>query len=244
MRTAVAFAASPLFSAALLAALTGCSQTRVSEPVGMAPATQPAAAVQHDYGRWEKEIAAYEAKDRTHPPAKGGIVFIGSSTIRMWKTLETDFPDHHVMNRGFGGSEIADSTYFADRIIFPYEPRMVVLRAGGNDIHAGKTPEQVFADYQAFVARVHARLPKAQIVYIALCPAPSRWAERDANKALNSLVQKHTRRHAYLKYVETYQMSLDSEGQARRELFLDDQLHFNAEGYRILADLVRPALAR
>jgi len=82
------------------------------------------------FAKWEKEIAAFEAKDAEHPPEKGGIVFIGSSSIRMWKTLETDFPKYRVLNRGFGGSEIEDSVHFADRIVFPYAPRMVVLYAG------------------------------------------------------------------------------------------------------------------
>jgi lysophospholipase L1-like esterase len=182
--------------------------------------------------------------DRSTPPPKGGVLFIGSSTIRRWKTLQDDFPGRQVMNRGFGGSQIADSTHFAERIIFPYEPRMILLRAGGNDIHAGKSPEQVFADYRAFVHKVHARLPNTRIAYIATCPAPVRWEERDATKTLNALVEKYTRRHAYLKYIETYDMSVAPDGQPRRELFVADQLHFNAAGYKILADRVRPYLPK
>src|ERR1051325_2365868 len=113
----------------------------------------------HDFGKWEPEIAAYEQMDKTTPPPKGGLVFIGSSTIRLWKTLAQDFPGRHVINRGFGGSQIVDSTHFADRVIFPYEPSMVLLRAGGNDLWAGKSPEQVFDDFKAFVATVRSKLP-------------------------------------------------------------------------------------
>src|SRR6266481_784004 len=91
----------------------------------------PAANPPHDFARWESEIAAFEQSDRTNPPPKGGVLFIGSSTIRLWKALDQDFPTPHVINRGFGGSDIADSTYFADRIIFPYEPKKIFLRAGG-----------------------------------------------------------------------------------------------------------------
>ena len=76
--------------------------------------TQP-----HNFDRWEKEIAAFEEKDKTNPPPKGGLLFIGSSTIRGWKTLEQDYPNHKVINRGFGGSQIVDSTHFAERVIFP-----------------------------------------------------------------------------------------------------------------------------
>ena len=106
-----------------------------------------------DFEKWEKEIAAYEQADRTSLPPKGGLLFIGSSTIRLWKTLAQDFPLHNVINRGFGGSQIVDSTHFAERIIFPYAPRMILLRAGGNDIHAGKSPELVFSDFRALWPR-------------------------------------------------------------------------------------------
>jgi lysophospholipase L1-like esterase len=243
MKLAPARAAALLSCTVLFAAVPAWSQTRpaASRP---AVATQPAASAGHNFARWEKEIAAYEALDRAHPPAKGGVLFIGSSTVRLWTTLDKDFPDQRVLNRGFGGSQIVDSTHFAERIIFPYEPRMVVLRAGSNDIHAGKSPEQVYADYRAFVAKVHARLPKAQIVYISISPAPARWAERDANKALNILVEQYTRGRPYLKYVETYAMVLGHDGQPRRELFVRDRLHFSAEGYRLLAERVRPLLPR
>src|SRR5215207_4201445 len=108
-----------------------------------APSTKPA----RNFARWEKEIAAMEAKDKESPPPKGGIVFIGSSTIRGWKTLQEDFPGQPVINRGFGGSEIVDSTFYADRLIFPHAPTQVFLRAGGNDIHAGKSADAVFEDF-------------------------------------------------------------------------------------------------
>src|SRR5262245_15054396 len=92
------------------------------------------AETKHDFARWENEIAAYEQMDRTNPPPNGALLFIGSSTIRLWKTLAEDFPEQRVINRGFGGSEIVDATHFAERLIFPHVPRMVFLRAGGNDL--------------------------------------------------------------------------------------------------------------
>lgn len=230
-----------------IVSLTACAQRTQTKPVSQeasVPATKPAEAKAHDFDRWEKEISAYEKADREKMPAKGGVLFIGSSTVRMWKTLDKDFPGYNVINRGFGGSQIVDSTHFAERIIFPYEPKMIFLRAGGNDIHAGKSAKRVFDEYKAFVTKIHGRLPKTQIAYIALCPAPSRWAERDANKALNELVKEFSKNRPYLKYVETYDMSLTADGQAREELFLPDRLHFNAEGYKILADRVRPFMPK
>jgi GDSL-like Lipase/Acylhydrolase family len=225
----------------LIALTIGCG---VQEPTGdstiqPAPATQ---AAKHDFARWEKDIAAFEAADRSAPPPKGAILFIGSSTIRLWKTLAQDFPQHQVINRGFGGSEIVDSTHFADRIIFPCEPKMVLLRAGGNDIHNGKSPEQVFDDYRQFVARIHGKLPQTKIVFISLCPAISRWSEAEKNKALNKLVEEYSRDKPYLGYIESYDISLGPDGQPRPELFVADKLHLNEEGYKLLVARVRPHL--
>src|SRR5262245_642277 len=101
-----------------------------------------------DSSRFEKEVAAYEAQDKTSPPPKGLILFTGASTIRRWTTLAQDYPDYQVINRGFGGSQIADATYFAERLIFPHAPRQVFIRSGGNDLNAGKPPEQVFSDFK------------------------------------------------------------------------------------------------
>jgi lysophospholipase L1-like esterase len=198
----------------------------------------------HDFAQWEKEIAAFEALDRTHPPPRRGLLFVGSSTIRKWTTLAADFPNQPVLNRGFGGSEIVDSTHFADRIVFPYAPRMIFFRAGGNDLWAGKTPEAVFADFKEFVAKVQTRLPKTEIIFISWCPTPSRWKQHDKEKALNAMVADYAHRTPHLQYIETYDMVLGADGQPRPELFLPDQLHFNAAGYRLLTERVRPFLPR
>lgn len=198
----------------------------------------------HDFEKWENEIAAFERMDRTQPPPKGAVLFVGSSTIRLWTTLAEDFPGQRVINRGFGGSEIVDSTHFAERIIFPYEPRAIFLRAGGNDLWAGKSPEQVFADFQEFVAKVRTKLPETDIVFISWSPTIARWKQADKEKKLNALVEQYTRQAPHLKYIDTYSMVLGPDGQPRAELFGPDKLHFNTEGYRLLASRVRPYLTR
>ena len=196
------------------------------------------------FEKWEKDIAAYEQADRTSPPPKGGLLFIGSSTIRLWKTLASDFPHHNVINRGFGGSQIADSTHFAERIVFPYAPRMILLRAGGNDIHAGKSPELVFSDFRAFVMKVREKLPDAEIAYIALSPSIARWDEKEKGEALNRMIREYAREIAGLKYIAAESISLGPEGKPRPELFVADKLHFSPEGYKLLAESVRPNLPR
>lgn len=197
-----------------------------------------------DYTKWEKEVAAYEAADRENPPPKGGILFIGSSTIKRWKTLADDFPNHKVINRGFGGTEIVDATHFADRLIFPHEPKQIFLRAGGNDIHAGRTPKEVAADFAEFVQTVHTRLPKTEILYIALSPAPARWGEGDKSRELNRLIRKAALEMPRVGFVDAYDISLTAEGKARPELFVSDRLHFSPEGYKLLVERVRPFLAQ
>ena len=167
-----------------------------------------------DYARWEKEVAAYEAADRQNPPPKGGILFIGSSTIRMWKTLADDFPGKKVINRGFGGTEIVDSAHFADRLIFPHEPRQIFLRAGGNDIHAGRLPAEVAADFAEFVRVVHARLPRTEIIFIGLSPAPARWSEGDKNRELNRLVREMALGMPRVGFVDAHDISLTPDGRA------------------------------
>jgi lysophospholipase L1-like esterase len=198
----------------------------------------------HNFAVWEKAISAYERMDATNPPPKGALVFIGASSIGHWKTLAQDFPGQPVVNRGFGGSGIADSTHFADRIIVPYAPRMVFLRAGGNDLWAGKSPEEVCADFKEFAETVHAKLPEAEIIYISQSPSLARWKQHEKEKALNALVADYIQGKSYLKYIETYDMVLGADGQPRADLFIADHLHFNDAGNKLMAERVRPYLPK
>ena len=202
------------------------------------------AAAEHDFAKWEKAIAAFEQQDRESPPPKHEIVFTGSSTIARWKTLQADFPECKVLNRGFGGSEILDCTHFADRTILPYEPRMVFLRCGGNDIHNGKTAEQVFADFKDFVATVHAKLPNTEILFISQNPTIARWEQRDKEQALNDMVKEFVEKTPHLKYIDVSKMVLGEDGKPREELFVADKLHFNDAGNKLLAEHVRPYLPK
>jgi acetyl esterase/lipase/lysophospholipase L1-like esterase len=197
-----------------------------------------------DFSGWEKEIARMETVDQTNPPPKNAILFAGSSTIRLWKSLTQDFPGVPVINRGFGGSEIVDSTHFAERLILPHAPKQIFLRAGGNDLWAGKTPAEVFAEFKTFVATVHAKLPETEIVFMAWNNSPSRWAGAARENALNRLVADFAQGKPRVKFLDLASVSLDANGQPRPEIFVSDRLHFNAEGYRLLAERVRPHLMK
>ena len=198
----------------------------------------------HNFAKWEHAIAAFEQSDATNPPPKGAYVFIGSSTVARWKSLVEDFPALKVINRGFGGSEIVDATHFAARAIYPYAPKVVVLRAGGNDLWAGNPVDKVFGDFKDFCESVHAQLPDAKIVFLSLSPSVARWSQHEKEKALNTLAEHYMQGKPFLQYVETYDVPLGADGQPRAELFVADKLHFNADGYKLFAARIRPQLAQ
>ena len=189
--------------------------------------------------KWEKEIAAIEKRLVEMPPDKGGIVFAGSSTIRMWN-LTAAFPK--VTNCGFGGSEIRDVTHFADRIILKHEPRAIVFYSGDNDLNSRRTPEQVVSDFKALAEVVHNRLPKTRIYFISIKPSLARWKQFDAQSKANALVKKLCETDERLGYVDIVPKMLGSDGQPRAELFVKDGLHLSKQGYEILNDAVRTAV--
>lgn len=191
--------------------------------------------------RWEPKIQQFQARDREQMPPAGGILFIGSSSIVGWD-LDRYFPDLPVINRGFGGSQIADSVHFAPRIVFPYKPKTVVLYAGDNDINAGKTPQQVLADFRQFVEVVHSALPKTKIVFIAIKPSIRRWHLIESIREANRLVQAVVAEDDRLVYVDIDAPSIGEDGKPRPELLKSDGLHLNADGYQLWSSLVRPHL--
>lgn len=195
----------------------------------------------HNSARWERDMAAFAAQDVTNRPLSGCIVFVGSSSIRLWKTLAADFPGLPVVNRGFGGSQLADSVNFAERIIIPYQPRQVVIYAGGNDINAGKSPEVVFGDFIALVEKLRAALPRVKIAYIAVAPNPARWTQVEKVKRLNALAATYCRRHD-LDFIDVFPLMLGPDGLPQPDIFASDRLHMNPKGYAIWREAVAPRL--
>lgn len=193
--------------------------------------------------KFSKEIVAFEAMDKTNKPPKNPIVFVGSSSIKRWTNLVSDFPNHVVLNRGFGGSQISDSVIYADRIVIPYKPKQVVFYAGGNDINAKKEPAQIFADYQAFVAKIHAALPKTRIDFISIAPNPARWAQIEKVQALNKLVEDYSKNDPRLGFINVYPHMLGADG-LPKDIFVADRLHMNPKGYEIWKGIVEPYLMK
>jgi lysophospholipase L1-like esterase len=195
-----------------------------------------------DDGPFADEIRAYEAADAERPPAPGGVLFVGSSSIRLWSTLAKDFPDLPVINRGFGGSQIADSTRYAGRIVIPYRPKTIVLYAGDNDIAAGKSPQQVAADFKAFVVTVRADLPDARILFISIKPSIARWKLVDQIREANGLIRAQTESGDKLGYLDIFTPMLGDDGRPRADLLGPDGLHLNEKGYALWREVIAPKL--
>lgn len=191
--------------------------------------------------RWAKEIAAFAADDEASPFAPGGVVFVGSSSIRMWN-LASSFPGRRLLNRGFGGTQIPDSVRHVDRLVLRHKPATVIFYAGDNDLAAGRTPEQVLADFQAFVASVHGPLPATRIAFIAVKPSLARWALVDKVREANRLVRAACDRDDRLGFVDVDGPMLGWDGKPRASLFIKDGLHLSAEGYALWNVLVTPFL--
>jgi len=194
--------------------------------------------------RWESEVQAYEKADAKSAPPAGAVLFVGSSTIRMWGTLAEDFRPLKVIGRGVGGCQAPDMVYYADRIAVRYRPQQIVFYAGDNDVAARRTAEQVLADFRAFVAKIRPALPDAPVHFLSIKPSPSRvnvWPE--AMKA-NRLVREHCEKTPGLHYIDTATILLDAKGDAKPECFLQDMLHMNRKGYELWIPIIRAALEK
>ncbi|MCU1301213.1 MAG: hypothetical protein JWQ87_1497 [Candidatus Sulfotelmatobacter sp.] len=195
-------------------------------------------------GFWEFQVSAFEKADRLNPPKAGVIVFTGSSSIRLWESLTSDMRPLEVINRGFGGSQIAEVNQYASRIVLPYQPRAVVLYAGDNDLSFPwlKTPEQVAGDFKQFVEIVHARLPETWIYFISIKPSIRRWSHWQKFKQTNELIAEYIRTQPRVQFIDVDAAMLDQQGKPRTELFRKDGLHMNAQGYAVWTEIIKPVL--
>lgn len=192
--------------------------------------------------QWAAEIDQLTAADKFTTPMAEAVVFVGSSSIRYWTTLAENFPGIRTINRGFGGSELADSVFYAGRIVIPYHPRLVVVYAGDNDLWAGKTPAVVLADFQAFRAKVQAALPATKNIFLAIKESPSRARVRAQVRAANKLIAADCAADRRCTFVDVATPLLNATGGFRPELFREDQLHMNPAGYAIWTKVLAPHL--
>ena len=194
---------------------------------------------------WEATIKKFEEGDIATPPPKGAVLLVGGSNARRWTDVAAYFPQHKLINRGFGGARLTDVLHFTDRIVIPYAPRVIVLNAGGNDLSSGKTPEQVRDACREFVKKVGVALPKTKIISISLPPVLRAANVPDGYATIrrsNALLAELAKAEPMLEFVDLFPAFSGADGKPRAELFVADGTHFSAKGYAVVAGLLREKL--
>ena len=188
------------------------------------------------------DIEAFVKADRAAPPAPGGIVFVGSSSIRLWSTLAEDMAPLPVIRRGFGGAHLLHVNHALSRIVLPYAPRAVVLYAGDNDIAYGRSAEAVAAEFQQFVHAIHAALPVTDIWYLSMKPTKTQalfWPELSrGNRQIAAVARGDARVH----FIDADALFLTADGKANADLLRFDGIHLNDKGYAVWTSLIKPTL--
>jgi lysophospholipase L1-like esterase len=190
------------------------------------------------------EINAFKKQDSISFPGKGQILFTGSSSFRMWKDVQDYFPDHQIINRGFGGSSLPDLIRYEKDIIFPYEPKEIVIYCGENDVAASDTitARIVLNRFKTLFTDIRSKWPAIPLVFVSLKPSPSRWQMKDRMMAANELIRKFLKKKKHTSFVDVWKPMLGPDGKPREALFIEDKLHMNARGYAIWKELIEPKL--
>jgi lysophospholipase L1-like esterase len=194
--------------------------------------------------KWENDIREFEQLDSTNRYPNNAVLFMGSSSIRLWNTLEEDIKPYSVIQRGFGGSRISDVAWYTPRIVYPHQIQAVVIFVA-NDISGSKedkTPQEIASLFSYIVKTIHKKHPDLPVFYIQVTPTESRWKVWPRIQEGNKLVKQLCAKNPDLHFVETAKYFLSSEGTPNAELFVDDKLHLSAQGYQIWTRLVKAEL--
>ena len=187
---------------------------------------------------WDKEINSLTEIDTKQTPPENAVLFVGSSSMRMWKNLRSSFPNLNVINRGFGGSRLEDVNFYFDRIVAPYDAKTIVLYAGENDVNEGVAPETVLESYRKFAQMVRVKFPKSKLLFVSLKPSPSRWQMADNYRKTNDLIKAEIAKDKRSQYVDVWTAMLAANGEPKPEIFLEDKLHMNEKGYAIWREVL------
>ncbi len=243
----------PLLLAALMASAAAHAQTDLKQapnrnpgadrtitptpPLSLNPTTDPA------FSAWRPDLDGFASADKQRRPEQGGVLFVGSSTIRQWRNLAQDFRQQPVIiNRGFGGSTLAACNFFAKELVVQYRPAQVLVYAGENDLTIGRTPQDVLDSFRRFAETVRGELPSARISFISIKPSPSRKALLLAIQQTNRLIAGYLEKLPNSQFIDTHSAMLTAKGNPRPELFQPDMLHMNDAGYALWQSIIAPHL--
>ena len=191
---------------------------------------------------WE-EIQAFKQQDASQMPPRQAILFVGSSSIRMWDSLQEMFPDKQVVNRGFGGSNLLDLQFYLPDIVFPYDPKQIVIYSGENDIAFDTVSAQdVLQRFDRVFTSIRQKLPEVPVTFVSIKPSPSRRRYMPVMEEANALIKTYLDQKPLTSYVDVYQPMLTQEGRPRPDIFIADSLHMNQSGYRIWQKEIEPHL--
>ncbi len=189
--------------------------------------------------RWQSSLTAFDTADKAGLPGADGVLFVGSSTIRFWTNLAQDFRQAPVViNRGFGGSTMAECSLFTRELVVRYKPRQVMVYAGDNDLAMGQTPLQVLESFARFANTVRAELPGTRISFISIKPSPSREVLLPKIREANNMIEAYVRTLSNSEYIDIFTPMIAADGRPRPELFLPDRLHMNEQGYRLWQSVI------
>jgi lysophospholipase L1-like esterase len=192
--------------------------------------------------KFAAKVAEYEAEDRAHPPPRGAILFAGDSQFYRWKTIHEDLPGYTLINRGIDSFHLEHLIQYVDRLVLPYDPRLIVLHVGGNDVHNGKTPERVLADFKTLVTKIRAKYPQVRIVFSSITPGPGRWDEAPQRVATNKILRDYIATRPDLGFIDLWDAMLTKDGKPREDLWVEDRVHPNHAGYLLRVELTKPFL--
>lgn len=188
------------------------------------------------------EIRNFKKQDSIKFPPKKAILFIGSSTFTNWKDVQTYFPGHVIINRGFGGSSLPNVINYVPDIVFPYDPKQIVIYCGENDFTGGATPQIVVDRVKQLIELIRTKYPKVPLVYISIKPSPSREKYMPQMVEANEMIAKMVKKMKKVKFVNTYNAMFNPDGTIMTDIFLKDNLHMNAKGYAIWQKIMEPYL--
>jgi lysophospholipase L1-like esterase len=188
---------------------------------------------------WQNEIDAFDKLDGDNP-IQEGILFTGSSSIRMWKNPAKDFNNPKILNRGFGGSQIIDLIENFDQVILKYHPQKIVIYSGDNDIQEGKSAEIVFGDFCVLYGMIKAKLPNAEVYYIAIKPSLNRWNKVIEMQKANTMINEYLNSKPNAAFVDIFSPMIDFTGKPSEKWFLEDGLHMTDEGYQLWTKILAP----